>query len=108
MAVANHLRLYTGQRLGDLARLTWANVDLEHDDLRLFTSKTGRRQIIPLAPPLRRHVETLPIANHPSQPLHPRAFRSVEKSQKVGTLSRQFYELMAKACLVSAKRHRKA
>jgi len=23
--------LYTGQRLGDLARLTWQNVDLEHD-----------------------------------------------------------------------------
>jgi len=100
--------LYTGQRLGDLARLTWANVDLQHDELRLFTSKTGRRQIIPLAPLLRRHVETLPAGNHPSQPLHPRAFGSVEKSQKVGTLSRQFYELMAKVGLAPAKKHRKA
>src|SRR5207244_2083040 len=32
--------LYTGQRLGDIARLTWANLDLQLDELRLSTSKT--------------------------------------------------------------------
>jgi len=100
--------LYTGQRLGDLARLTWANLDLEHSEIRLFTSKTGRRQIIPLAPPLRRLVDTLPGSDDPTRPLHPGAFRSVEKSQKVGTLSRQFYELMADAGLAPVKKHRKA
>ena len=33
--------LYTGQRLGDLARLTFGNIDLEEDAVRLITSKTG-------------------------------------------------------------------
>ena len=98
--------LYTGQRLGDLARLTWQGVDLERDELRLVTSKTGRQQIIPLAVPLRRHVETLPAGDDPKQPLHPRAFASVTKSAKVGTLSRQFYELMVDAGLATAKPHR--
>jgi integrase len=100
--------LYTGQRLGDLARLTWANIDLQLDELRLVTSKTGRVQIIPMAPPLRRHIETLPAGDDPSQPLHPSAFNSVSKAQKVGTLSRQFYELMVRAGLAVAKKHRKS
>src|SRR5262249_35034498 len=34
--------LYTGQRLGDLARLTWENIDLQRDEIRFVTSKTGR------------------------------------------------------------------
>jgi integrase len=100
--------LYTGQRLGDLARLTWANLDLQLDELRLSTSKTGRRQIIPLAPPLRRHIEILPAGDDPSQPLHPSAFESVTKTRKVGTLSRQFYEVMVQAGLAIAKKHRKS
>jgi hypothetical protein len=35
--------LYTDQRLKDIASLTWANVDLERDEFRFATSKTGRR-----------------------------------------------------------------
>lgn len=35
--------LYTGQRLGDLARLTWQNIDLDANEVRLVTSKTGRQ-----------------------------------------------------------------
>ena len=34
--------LYTGQRLGDLASLTWANIDLEHQEIHLTTRKTGK------------------------------------------------------------------
>jgi integrase len=98
--------LYTGQRLGDLARLTWANLDLQLNEVRLFTSKTGRRQIIPLAQPLQRHAQSLRAGDDPRQPLHPRAFASVEKSGKVGTLSRQFYELMVDAGMAPAKKHR--
>jgi integrase len=98
--------LYTGQRLGDLARLAWANLDLQQNEVRFSTSKTGRRQIIPLAAPLRRHIETLPPSDDAAQPLHPRAFASVTKSGKVGTLARQFYELMARARLVPVKKHR--
>jgi len=98
--------LYTGQRLGDLAVLTWANVDLQRDEMRLATRKTGRRQIIPLAPALRRHVEGLPVSDDPRQALHPRAFASVQRSGKVGTLSRQFYELMVEAGMARPKKHR--
>jgi integrase len=100
--------LYTGQRLGDIARLTWANLDSELGELRLATSKTGRQQIIPIAPPLRKHIETLPAGDDPSQPLHPNAHMSVTKSGKVGTLSRQFYEIMVEAGLVAPKKHRKS
>ena len=99
--------LYTGQRLGDLAQLTWANVNLQQDEIRLVTNKTGRQQIIPLNPTLREHVETLPVGDDPRQPLHTRAFASVEKSGKVGTLSRQFYELMVDVGMAPPKKHRK-
>lgn len=100
--------LYTGQRLGDLSRLTWQNIDLDTNELRLKTSKTDRQQIIWMATPLRRHVETLPAGDDPKAPLHPRAFASVAKAGKAGTLSRQFYEAMASAGLVAAKKHRAA
>ena len=33
--------LYTRLRLGDVARLTWANVDLDKQEIRLVTQKTG-------------------------------------------------------------------
>jgi integrase len=100
--------LYTGQRLGDLAALTWQNLDVEREEVRLVTTKTGRQQIIPLAPPLQKHVEQLEAGDDPRQPLHPKAFASLAKSKKVGTLSRQFYELMAQAGLAAPKVHRKS
>jgi integrase len=100
--------LYTGQRLGDLARLTWANVDLDRDEIRFASRKTGRTMIIPIAPPLREQIENLPADDDPHQPLHPRAFASVEKSEAVKTLSRQFHELLADAGLATRKPHRKS
>jgi integrase len=100
--------LYTGQRLGDLARLTWQNVDLERDEIRFFSRKTGRTMIIPIAPPLRQQIERIPAGDDPHQPLHPRAFASVQKSGGVKTLSRQFYELLADAGLAKPKAHRKS
>jgi integrase len=98
--------LYTGQRLGDLARLTWQNVDLERDEIRFVSRKTGRTMIIPSAPPLRAQIENLPAGDDPHQPLHPRAFASVKKSGGVNTLSRQFRELLADAGLATPKAHR--
>jgi integrase len=100
--------LYTGQRLGDLARLTWQNVDLDRDEIRFVTRKTGRTMIVPIAPPLREQIERLPAGDDPHQPLHPCAFASVEKSGGVKTLSRQFYELLAAAGLTRPKVHRKS
>jgi integrase len=98
--------LYCGQRLGDLARLTWSNVDLARDEIRFVSRKTGRTMIIPIAPPLRVEIENLPAGDDPHQPLHPRAFASVENSGRTNTLSRQFRELLADAGLATPKAHR--
>jgi len=99
--------LYTGQRLGDLARLTWQYVDLNRDEIRFVSRKTGRAMIIPIAPPLRAQIEKLPAGDDPHQPLHPCAFASVQKSGEVNTLSRQFYELLANAGLLPQKDHQR-
>jgi integrase len=64
---------YTGQRLKDLATLTWQNIDLVQDEIRFVTSKTSKQQIIPMAAPLRKHVERLNASDDPKQPVHPRA-----------------------------------
>lgn len=67
--------IYLGQRLGDLARLTWANVDLAHSEISIVTEKTERTQIIPIAPPLLQYLtEELPTPKDPSAPLFPRAY----------------------------------
>lgn len=58
--------LYTGLRLGDIALLTWANLDLQQQELTVSTQKTGRRQIVPLVKPLLRYVEALPSSDDPS------------------------------------------
>jgi integrase len=100
--------LYTGKRLGDLARLTWQNVDLPRDEIRFVSRKTGRTMIIPIAKPLHTQIEKLLAGDDPHQPLHPRAFASVEKSGGVKTLSRQFYELLADAGLATPKAHRQS
>ena len=100
--------LYTGQRLGDLARLTWQNVDLARDEIRFVSRKTGRTMIIPIAPPLRAQIEKLPAGDDPHQPLHPRAFASVKKSGGVKTLSRQFYELLTDTGLTTPKTHHRS
>ena len=49
-----------------------------------------------------------PAPQIPHQPLHPRAFASVEKSEGVKTLSRQFYELLADTGLTRPKAHRRS
>lgn len=99
--------LYTGQRLGDIAALTWQNLDLEQREIRLQTAKTQRQQIIPMAAPLLRHILTLPTGDDPKAPLHPRAHEIVTREGRVGSLSREFYEMMADAGLVKKKTHKK-
>ena len=93
---------YTGQRLGDLSRLTWANVDLTRQELQFTATKTGRRQLLPLATPLLRHLESLPSSDKSSDPIHPRAFGSVSRQGRTSTVSRGFHDLMALAGLVAA------
>jgi len=66
--------LYTGQRLGDIASLRWNNLDLVRGELRLSTRKTDKTLVLPLAAPLRKHLESLsPSLNEPFAPIHPKA-----------------------------------
>ena len=99
--------LYTGQRLIDLARMTWNNIDLVSNEIRLVPSKTGRTVLIPIASPLLQHIESLSATDNPDQPVHRYACEVLEKQGKSGTLSRQFYELLVKAGLAAKKTHRK-
>lgn len=96
--------LYTGARLGDVARLTWQSVDMERGEIRFATRKTGRDMVIPIAEPLRTHLLTLPAGDDPRQPLHPKAFKTVTQQGRTGTLSNQFSDLLAQAGLVDARK----
>jgi integrase len=98
--------LYTGQRLGDVAKLTWANLDLARAQVRLTTSKTGKVLIIPMADPLKRHVEALPPSDDPYAPIHPRACAVMQRQGKSGGLSNQFADILAVAGLREHQPHR--
>jgi integrase len=92
--------LYTGQRLGDLAALTRANVDLARSELHLITRKRGKPLTIPLATPLREHILNHLSANDvPDAPVHPRAFVTLKRDKRVRHLSAQFGDLLAAAGL---------
>ena len=97
--------LYTGQRLGDLARLTFANIDLAEDVVRLVTGKTRKRLSIPMAGPLRDHVLSLSWPDDPKTPVHPKAFATVTATGRVVSLSNQFVELLAQAGLREVRSH---
>ena len=97
--------IYTGQRLGDLAQLTWNNVDLQRKELRLVTDKTQRRQILPLAAPLLRLVETLPTSDDPAAPLFPRSADTYAKSGHNGRMSKQFHAILVAAGLAKARKY---
>jgi integrase len=99
--------LYTGQRLGDLACLTWAQIDLERDEIALTVRKTGKRLLVPLAAALREHILSLPAPDNPRAPVHPNAFEIVRAQHgRVGTLSNQFSELLVDAGLREARNHK--
>ena len=90
--------LYTGQRIGDIATLTWSQIDLERDEIRLTPRKTGKALLIPIAAPLREHLLSIESRDNPRVPVHPRAFVIVsEQGPRVSTLSGQFAALLA-AC----------
>jgi integrase len=100
--------VYTGQRLGDLARLRWSNLDLEQGTLAFTTRKTHRRQILPLARPLLAWLEPLAETGVVRDgPIFPALSSAVEKSGRVGTLSNRFSDLMASAGIVQARSHRR-
>jgi integrase len=95
--------LYTGLRLGDIAKLTWANLDLNKAELTLITSKTDRYQNLPLAKPLFEHLTSLPGSDDPQQPLFPAAFECYDKNYFNGALSKQFYQILVSAGLAQKR-----
>jgi integrase len=95
--------LYTGQRLKDIAGLTWQNVDMERKEVRLTTSKTGRRQVIPLAAPLLAYLAELPASDDPAAPLFPGAFPLAMRSGGTSVLSQNFHDLLVSAGLAVAR-----
>lgn len=94
--------VYTGQRLGDIAALTWAQVDLQREEAVFQPSKTGKRRTIPLASPLLAWLMEQDAPDNPKAPL----FANLAQRPTV-TLSRQFSELLAEAGLVAKRMHRK-
>jgi integrase len=94
--------LYTGQRLGDLARLMWASVDLAASPpvIRFSVRKTGRRVTIPIAEPLLSHIMAIGIGS-PAEPVHPRC-----ATRPSNRLSNEFTDLLARVGLRSSPRSR--
>jgi len=88
--------LYTGQRIKDVAKAEWANVNFKEGFIRLFISKKKVEQKKFLAPPLQAHLELMKKkATTPY--LFPRAFGMVKKKDRSAVLSNQFKVFLAKA-----------
>jgi integrase len=92
---------FTGQRLTDLCLLTWENIDLERNEIRFVTLKTGKRMVLPICDPLRSHVLSLPAPDDPSAPLHPRAYATIRRQGYASNVSRWFAQLLSRAGLRS-------
>jgi integrase len=88
--------LYLGQRLGDLARLTWRAVNLEQSEIAFTARKTGRRIVLPLVQPLTEYLGALPASDNPDAFIFPGAARH----KRTASLSNQFREIMVDAGLV--------
>lgn len=98
--------MYTGQRLGDIARLRWESIDLERETVTLTTSKTGRRLNLPLQSDLIAHLRSLPRPISGDVPIHPEACAIVEAEGKVGSLSNRFAAILAAAGLREKRSHK--
>jgi integrase len=98
--------LYTGQRLADVATLCWEQVNLIQATISVIARKTGRHSLIPIAPPLKKHIEAQSRNGHPKGPLHPRASAIVGEHGRTGILSSQFAGVLVSAGLREAASHK--
>jgi integrase len=94
--------LYLGQRLGDLAKLTWRAVNLESGEIAFTTRKTSRRIVLPLMQPLADYLASLPASDNPNAYIFPNA----ASAKRTGSLSNQFREILADAGLVEPPTHK--
>ena len=82
------LGVYIGQRLSDLAKLTWDQIDLENGVIRLIDQKTGGSPAIRIGAACREHILSLPAMD--PEEIHPYAFRIFSARQNCAPLSEQF------------------
>ena len=59
------LAYFTGARLGDCCRMTWANVNLTAGTLTFTQSKTNKKMEVPLHPDMQSHLESLASTDKP-------------------------------------------
>ena len=93
--------LYLGQRLGDLAKLTWRAVNFETGEIAFTARKTGRRIVLPLVQPLSDYLASLQASDNPNAYIFPRA----ASATRTGTLSNQFRDILVAAGLVEPRGH---
>ena len=91
--------LYLGQRLGDLAKLTWRAIDLDTGEVAFSTRKTGRRMVLPLVQPLADYLASLPVSDNPNAFIFPRA----ASAKRTASLSNQFRDILVAAGLVEPR-----
>ena len=94
--------LYLGQRLGDLARLTWRAVNLETGEIAFTARKTGRRIVLPLVHPLADYLASLPGSDDANAFIFPNA----AAHKRTSRLSNEFRDILVDAGLVEARDYR--
>src|SRR5512132_1093547 len=87
--------LYLGQRLGDLAKLTWRAVNLDQAEIAFTAKKTGRRIVLPLVQPLSDYLASLPASDNPDAFIFPNS----AKHKRTTSLSNQFRAILLEAGL---------
>jgi integrase len=95
--------LYLGQRLGDLARLTWRSINLESGEISFTTKKTGRHMSIPMMQPVTDYLTTLPANDDPNAFIFPKA----AKHKHSASLSNEFREILIDAGLAEVRNRSK-
>jgi integrase len=98
------LGLYTGQRLSDVSTARWGQFDMVTKVWSFTSQKTGKDMILPIHPVLFKHLQSV-RPKHPANddPLFPRAAGKVERTGKVGQLSKEFHDILAKVGLVETQ-----
>jgi integrase len=86
---------YTGARLGDLANLTWGNVDLFERAITFTQKKTGAKIQIPTTEPLHSYLMMLPLNDNPKAPVFPTLYGKTSAGKS--GLSMAFGRVMEKA-----------
>jgi len=94
--------LYLGQRLGDLAKLTWRAVDIERGEIAFTARKTGRRIVLPLVQPLVDYFSSLSAVDNPNACIFPNA----AQHKRTASLSNQFREILVEAGLVEPREYK--